>query len=101
LPQVWVRLTDQAGSLSIGSPVKADTSGDFSLVFKSCEIPAGAANLVVAAEDANGMRFATSDPVTLKAASPVYLELTLSSPAAAPAQPTTPGTPPPSPAKPA
>ena len=59
------------------------------------QIPAGAANLVVAAEDPNGTRLASSDPVTLEAGSPVYLELTLANPPAATAHASTPAVTPP------
>src|SRR5262249_31773826 len=38
-PDMSVRLTDSVGHLSVGSPVKVASSGDFSLVFKACEIP--------------------------------------------------------------
>ena len=81
-PGLYVRLTDSAGSLKIGSRAKTDASGDFSLVLKSCEVPAQATGLVVVVEDANGARLAASDAVTPKAGSPVYVELTLSAPAA-------------------
>ena len=75
---VWVRLKGNSGSLSIGNRVKVASTGDFSLVFKSCEIPAGTANIEVIAEDAAGTRLAASNPITLKAGSPVYVDLTTS-----------------------
>ena len=43
LPAVWVQLTDSAGRLAIGSRVQVAASGDFTLSFASCQIPAGEA----------------------------------------------------------
>lgn len=87
---VWVRLTGNSGVLKIGSRVQASASGDFSLVYKSCEIPAGTTNLQVVAEDANGAQLGAV-PVTPKAGSPACIQLTLANSAAsstAPAQKT-------------
>jgi hypothetical protein len=74
---LYVRLSDSAGKLKAGSRAKTDASGDFSLVFKSCEVPESEQGLVVAVEDAGGKRLASSGPITPKAGSPVYVELTL------------------------
>jgi hypothetical protein len=77
---VWVRLTDTAGSLKAGSRVKTNAAGDFSLVLKSCELPAGVTGLLVSVEDENGARLGASAAVTPKAGSPVYVVLRVSSP---------------------
>jgi hypothetical protein len=77
LPPVWVQLTDSAGRLAIGSRVQVAASGDFTLSFATCQIPAGEAGFVVAAENSQGVRLAVSAAVTLIAGSPAYIELTL------------------------
>lgn len=74
---LYIRLSDSAGTLKAGSRAKTDASGDFSLVFKSCELPESEQGLVVAVEDATGKRLASSGPITPTAGSPVYVELTL------------------------
>jgi hypothetical protein len=77
-PGLYVRLTDGAGKLTVGSRVKTDASGDFSLVLKACELPAAATQgLLAAVEDASGARLTESNPVTPRAGSPVYVDLTL------------------------
>jgi hypothetical protein len=74
---LYVRLSDSAGTLKAGSRAKTDASGDFSLVIKACEIPECEQGLVVAVEDAGGKRLVSSGPVTPKAGSPIYVELTV------------------------
>lgn len=76
-PDLYLRLSDSAGSLKVGSRVKTDASGDFSLVLKSCELPAKAEGVLVAVEDVGGTRLTASGPVTPKAGSPVYVDLSL------------------------
>jgi hypothetical protein len=83
---VYVRLSDSAGTLTAGSRVKTDASGDFSLVLKACELPATATQgLLVAVEDASGARLTASNPITPKAGSPVYVDLALNAAAVKPA----------------
>jgi len=87
IAKVSVRLTDQAGVLNVGQAVQTGPGGDFSLVFKPCEIPSPPPTLILAVEDAAGKRVGVSDPVTLQPASPLYLEIGLTNPQAPAAGP--------------
>ena len=74
---VYARLTDTAGKVNAGTRVKTDGAGDFSLVLKACELPAGTSALLVSVENSGGTRFGASGSVTPTERRPLYLEISL------------------------
>src|ERR1035438_2646875 len=101
VPGLYVRVSDEPGSLTLGARAATDQDGDFSLSLTPADIPAPAPPLFLIVEDSKGHRMAeSSQAVTLQAGSPWYEQIVLGeqpppAPAPPPPPPVASGGPPP------
>ena len=78
VPGLYVRVSDEPGSLTLGARAATDQDGDFSLSLTPADIPAPAPPLFLIVEDSKGHRMAeSSQAVTLQAGSPWYEQIVL------------------------